>query len=134
MPIVVTHCVQPSVHLSTTIRICHYKLFSTGTDTRQTSHKVCPNKTLIEKGITAAISILTNMVSGYFGPRLFRTGDFGRQSVICDGDFGRCVVKTDGDFRRCAVNSDAAVNSDGDFGRPSLYPLYHYFGIANFAC
>ena len=55
-------------------------------------------------------------MSGDFGPRLFRTGDFGRQSVISDGDFGRCVVKSDGDFGRCAVNSDAAVNLDGGFG------------------
>ena len=46
-------------------------------------------------------------VSGDFGPRLFRTGDFGRQSEISDGDFGRC-----------AVNSDAQLSS----------LLYHYFG------
>ena len=60
----------------------------------------------------------------YFGPRLFRTGDFGRQSVISDGDFGRCAVKSDGDFGRCAVNSDAQLSS----------LLYHYFGtnIGNF--
>ena len=57
------------------------------------------------------------LVSGDFGPRLFRPGDFGHQSVISDGDFGRCAVKSDGDFGRCVVNSDAAVNSDGDFGR-----------------
>ena len=43
-------------------------------------------------------------VSGDFRPRLFRTGYFGRQSVIADGDFGRCAVKADGDFGRCAVN------------------------------
>ena len=58
------------------------------------------------------------MVSGDFGPRLFRTGDFGRQSVISDGDFGRCAVKSDGDFGRCAVNLDAQLSS----------LLYHYFG------
>ena len=70
------------------------------------------------------------MVSGDFGPRLFRTGDFGRQSVISDGDFGRCAVisdaavNSDGDFRRCAMNLDASLSS----------LLYHYFGtnIANF--
>ena len=56
---------------------------------------------------------MSGTVSGDFGHRLFRTGDFGRQSVISDGDFGRCAVKSDGDFGRCAVNSDAAVNSDG---------------------
>ena len=54
-------------------------------------------------------------MSGDFGPQLFRTGDFGRQSVISVDDFGRCTVKSDGDFWRCAVNTDAAVNSDGDF-------------------
>ena len=59
-------------------------------------------------------------MSGDFGPRLFRIGDFGRQSVISDCDFPRCVVKSDGDCGLCAVNSDAAVNSDGDLGRPSL--------------
>ena len=75
------------------------------------------------------------LVSGDFGPRLFRNGHFGRQSVISDGDFGRCVVKWDGDFGRCTVNSDAAVNSDGDFGRCAINSdahlsslLYHYFG------
>ena len=57
------------------------------------------------------------LVSGDFGPRLFWTGDFRRQSVISDGDFGRCAVKSDGDFGRYVVNSDAAVNLDGDFGR-----------------
>ena len=56
-------------------------------------------------------------VSGDFVLRLFRTGDFGRLSVISDGDFGRCAVKLDGDYGRCVVNSNAAVNSDGDFGR-----------------
>ena len=40
------------------------------------------------------------LVSGDFGPRLLRTGDFGRQSVISDGDFGRCAMNSDGDFRR----------------------------------
>ena len=62
-------------------------------------------------------------MSGDFGPRLFWTGDFGRQSVISDGDFGRCAVK-----------SDAAVNSDGDSGRCAVSSdaqlssfLYHYF-------
>ena len=45
-------------------------------------------------------------MSGNFGPRLFWTHNFGRQSVKSDGDFGRC-----------AVNADSAVNSDGDFGR-----------------
>ena len=67
---------------------------------------------------------MLNLVSGDFGPRLFRTGDFGRQSVISDGDFGRC-----------AVNSDAAVNSDFNFGRCAVNfdaqlssLLYHYFG------
>ena len=64
-----------------------------------------------DRGIAACLH-----KSGDFGPRLFQTGDFGRQSVISDGDFGRCAVKSDGDFGRCAVNSDAAVNSDGDFG------------------
>ena len=80
-------------------------------------------------------------VSDDFGPRLFRTGDFGRQSVISDGDLGRCALKSDGYFVRCAVNSDAAVNSDGDFGRCAVNSdaqfssvLYHYLGtnIANF--
>ena len=33
-------------------------------------------------------------MSSDFGPRLFRTGDFERQSVISDGDFGRCVVRS----------------------------------------
>ena len=64
------------------------------------------------------------LVSGDFGPQLFRTGDFGRQSVILDDDFGRC-----------AVNADAAANSDCDFGRCTVNSdaqfsslLYHYFG------
>ena len=67
---------------------------------------------------------IVHVVSGDFGPRLLRTGDFGCQSVISDGDFARCVVKSDGDFRRSAVNSDAQLCS----------PLYHYFrsNIANF--
>ena len=56
-------------------------------------------------------------MSGDFGPQLFRTRDFGRQSVISDGDFGRYASQLDGDFGRCVVNSDAAVNSDGDSGR-----------------
>ena len=56
---------------------------------------------------------MSETVSGDFGPRLFRIGDFGRQPVISEGDFGRCAVKSDGDFGRCVVNSDAAVNSDG---------------------
>ena len=43
---------------------------------------------------------------GDFGPGLFRTGDFERQSVISDGDFGRCAVKSDDDFGR-----------RGEFGR-----------------
>ena len=74
-------------------------------------------------------------MSGDFGLRLFRTGDFGRQLEISDGDFGRCVVKSDGDFGQGAVNSHAAVNSDGDFGRCAMNSdaqlsslLYHYFG------
>ena len=64
------------------------------------------------------------MGSGDFGPRLSRTGDFGRHSVISDGDFGLWAVKSDGDFGRCAVNSDAQLSS----------LLYHYFGtnIVNF--
>ena len=62
-------------------------------------------------------SVAVCVVSGDLGPRLFRTGDFGRLSVISDGDFGRCAVKSDGDFGRCVVNTDAAVNLDGDFGR-----------------
>ena len=73
-------------------------------------------------------------VSGDFGPRLFRTCDFERQSVISDGVFGRCAVKSDVDFGRYAVNSDAAGNSDGDFGRCVVNSdvqlsslLYHYF-------
>ena len=63
------------------------------------------------------------MVSGDFEPQLFRTGDFGRQSVISDGDFGRCAVysdaalNSDGDVGRCVVNSDAQLSS----------LLYHYF-------
>ena len=63
-------------------------------------------------------------MSGDFGPRLFRTGDFGRQSVISNGNFEGCAVKSDGDFGRCAVNSDASLSS----------LLYHYSGtnIANF--
>ena len=57
------------------------------------------------------------LVSGDFGPRLFR------QTVILDDDFGRC-----------ALNSDAAENMDSDFGRCALNSdaqlsslLYHYF-------
>ena len=63
------------------------------------------------------------MRSGDFGPRLFQTGDFGRQSVISDGDFVQCVVKSNGDFGRCAVNSDVQISS----------LLYNHFGtyIAN---
>ena len=79
------------------------------------------------------------LVSGDFGPRLFRTGDFGRQSVISDGYFGWCAVKSDSDFGRCAVNSDAAVNLDGDFGRCVVNSdaqrsslLFHYF-VTNIA-
>ena len=80
-------------------------------------------------------------MSGDFGLRLFRTGDFERQSVISDGDFGWCAVKSDGDFGQGAVNPDAAVNSDGDFGRCAINLnaqlsslLYHYFvtNIVNF--
>ena len=63
------------------------------------------------------VSGVIHTVSGDFGPRLFQTGDFGRQLVILVGNFGRCALKSDGDYGRCAVNSDAAVNSDGDFGR-----------------
>ena len=44
-------------------------------------------------------------VTSDFGPRSFRTGDFGRLLVIWDGDFGRC-----------AVNSNDTVNSEDDFG------------------
>ena len=51
----------------------------------------------------------------HFGP-----GDFGRLSVISDGDFEWCVVKSGCDFGGCVVNWDAAVNSDGDFGRRAL--------------
>ena len=65
-----------------------------------------------------------NTVSGDFGPRLFRTGDFGRH-----------LVKSASDFGRCAVNSDAAVNLNGDFGQCAensdaqlVVFLYHYFG------
>ena len=80
-------------------------------------------------------------VSDDFGPRLFRTGDFGRQTVISAGDLGQCAVKSDSNFGRCVVNTDAAVNSDGDFGRCVVNSdvqlsglLYHYFGtnITNF--
>ena len=75
---------------------------------------------------------VTLEVSGDFGPRLLRTGDFGRQSVISDGDFRRFAMKLDGDFGRCAVTSDTAVNSDRNFKRHTVKSLISYFDINRF--